>query len=390
MCLCVNTDLGRGRIFVTGTFVAVQASTLAGHLTNMVIEMSGLPGLLCQATSQGPGMFEYEFLLLPDDPSQANTLVSVFFQTWTPGELLSKLTSKKDADSSLGGVALTQAKLDSIQQAFQLSVTPEPTITSLTTTRSKVAATTTTVTVFNGSSTFTTTSTLTSVSDTATTTIHTTTSSHATTTVSSTTSATATATSTASTASETHTDINTRAVTHETIAQGVNVASNAAVDTASEGSGDVEIVLIYVLTGASLAVLISACAGAAFFSCRSVESEKHLDLPRTLHVFRTPIQRVQSMVSVRSFESPRVGGRSFPTGTYSVDSFFCRQLPGAASALKQLAKAAEAGHELGGPRAPSRFSLQGSARSTSPAPAPPRIPPGASSITSVPGAVGEP
>jgi hypothetical protein len=183
-------------------------------------------------------------------------------------------------------------------------------------------------------------------------------------------------------------------VTHTTEA---NAVGNAAVDTESVGGDDDENVLVYVLCGAGLAVLILAIAGAAFVSCRNLTSEEshaHSDPPRSAHVFRAPIQRVHTMVSPKSpkfssSQSPK-RGRSFPTGTSSIDTFFGQQLPRTASVLKELAEATNAANELVGPRAPGRVTLQASARSTSPVPAPPRIPPGVPGAMSVPGTVGEP
>ncbi|CAK0876183.1 unnamed protein product [Prorocentrum cordatum] len=330
----------RGMISVTGTFSASQASSLTGHLTDMVMQMSGLPGLLFETTLQGPGMLEYTFLLLPDDASEANALVSAFFQSWTPGTLLSKLTLNKDADASLGGVSLTQAKLDTIQQAFQLALTPEPTLTSLTTTRSTVTATTTTVTIFTGEATVTASMTLTAVSDaTTTTTIHTTTSSHATATVPPTTSTTSAPINTASSVSATHASTTTTVASSRGSTTGANAVSNAALDTSSAGSGDVETVLTYVLCGASFAVLI-ACAGAALVRCQSLPSEElhaRLGPPRPIRVFRAPIQRVNTVVSARSCESPKARGRSrsSPTCSCSLDTFFGQPLPGVSPDMRR-------------------------------------------------------
>lgn len=172
-----------------------------------------------------------------------------------------------------------------------------------------------------------------------------------------------------------------------------------AVDTASVGSDDDENALIYVLCGACAAVVLIACAGAAFVSCRKLSSEEfhaHFDPSRSARVFRAPIQRVHTMVSVRSSESPKRSrsGRLRSSGTSSIDTFFAQQLPGAAIVLKEFAmvaaEAGDAGNERVGQRAPARATLQALARSFSPAPAPPRIPIGDSGVMDMPGHVGEP
>jgi hypothetical protein len=183
---------------------------------------------------------------------------------------------------------------------------------------------------------------------------------------------------------------------HQTHTTEMGEVSMTAVDTASVGIDDDENVLIYVLCGAGAAVLLIAVAGAVFVSCRKLSSEDlpaPSDPPRSAHVFRAPIQRVHTMVSVRSSESPKRSrsGRLRSSGTGSIDTFFCQQLPSPVAVIKEFAlAAAEAGNEHVGPRAPARATLQAIARSYSPAPVPPRISTGVPGVMDVPGTVGEP
>ncbi|CAK0839616.1 unnamed protein product [Prorocentrum cordatum] len=390
-----SSTVVKGEIDVTGVFSASQASSLTGHLVNLVMDLSGLPGVSWES-SEGANRVDYTFLLLPDDASQAASLVSKFYLEWTQGVLKNDLSSRVSADSGLGGVTLNLVQLAAVSSVIgQQAITPPPTTATVVTSTSTFHTTTTSQATSTASTTTAITSSLTSMSESSTT-AHTTTETQA--------------TSTGTLTSETESSVSTTALaniftssTTTTSAPAVIYATStttAGVLAAAADSDDGVGPLVFVLCGAGMALLCLGCCAAVFVYCMSLSAEQmeaHFDRSRSLVVFKKPLQRFHSKFSAGSLDgSPKSRGSD-----QSKNTFFCGERD---TVLNQFAQAdwakeeaVEAQPRVGSkPRVSPRASLEHTATTvgpripggaTSPRPGPPQESPRVSAT--VPGSVSE-